>query len=124
MQSDLLGASVLGIKNILAITGDPPMIGTYPQSSAVFDIDSIGLTNLLTNLNRGLDLGNKPIGDPTAFFIGVGVDPNSINLDKEIQRFYWKVDAGAEFAITQPVFDPVALEQFLEKVKDFRIPFI
>ncbi len=124
MQSDLLGASVLGIKNILAITGDPPMVGTYPQSTAVFDIDSIGLTNLLNNLNKGLDLGNKLIGDPTAFFIGVGVDPNSVNLDKEIQRFYWKVDAGAEFAITQPVFDPAALEQFLERVKDFSIPFI
>ena len=124
IQSDLLGASVLGVRNILAITGDPPLMGDYPQSTAVFDIDSIGLTHILHNLNHGLDIGNKHIGEPTGFFIGVGVDPNSMNLTREIQRFHGKVAAGAEFAITQPVFDLDALKRFIEKVKDFRIPFI
>lgn len=124
MQSDLLGASVLGIKNILAITGDPPMMGDYPQATAVFDIDAIGLTNILTNLNRGMDIGSKSIGDPTGFLIGVGVDPNSINLKKELDRFQWKLDAGAEFAITQPVFDPKALENFINQVTQYNIFFI
>ncbi len=124
MQSVLLGASVLGVKNILAITGDPPMLGDYPQSTAVFDIDSIGLTRIVSNLNRGLDVGNKPIGSPTGFFIGVGVDPNGVNADRELQRYIQKVDAGAEFAVTQPVFDPAALEKFIEKIRSKRIPFI
>jgi homocysteine S-methyltransferase len=124
IQSDLLGASVLGIKNILAITGDPPVMGDYPDATAVFDIDSIGLVRLLSNLNRGLDVGNKLIGEPTGFFIGVGVDPNSINLNREIKRFQLKIEAGAEFAITQPVFDIDALILFLEKVNHLHIPII
>ena len=124
IQSELLGASVLGIKNILAITGDPPMIGDYPQSTAVFDIDSIGLTRILRNMNSGLDLGQKQIGLPTGFFIGTGVDPNSINLNKEFNRFKQKVEAGTEFVITQPVFDLSALKNFMEKVKSITIPFI
>jgi methionine synthase I (cobalamin-dependent)/5,10-methylenetetrahydrofolate reductase len=124
MQSDLLGASVLGIKNILAITGDPPMIGDLPQSTAVFDIDSVGLTRLLKNLNLGLDVGNKPIGERTGFFIGVGLDPNSVNNDRETERLYLKFEAGAEFAITQPVFDPGALEKFLEKISDMNLYII
>lgn len=124
MQSDLLGMSVLNIHNILAVTGDPPMMGDYPQATAVFDIDAIGLTQLLTNLNKGLDIGNRPIGDPTAFLVGVGVDPNSINLEREIQRFRAKVDSGAEYAITQPVFDLIQLEKFIEKVSDINIPIL
>jgi methionine synthase I (cobalamin-dependent)/5,10-methylenetetrahydrofolate reductase len=124
MQSVLLGASVLGIKNILAITGDPPMLGDYPQSTAVFDIDSIGLTRIVANLNRGLDVGNKPIGSVTGFFIGVGVDPNGVNADREIQRYIQKVDAGAEFAVTQPVFDAAALEKFIERTRSKPVPFI
>jgi methionine synthase I (cobalamin-dependent)/5,10-methylenetetrahydrofolate reductase len=114
MQSDLLGAAALGIRNILAITGDPPMIGDYPQATAVFDIDAIGLVHLIHNLNHGIDIGEKRIGDPTAFFTGVGLDPNSVNRDNEIRRLRLKKEAGAEYIITQPVFDPVALEKFME----------
>jgi len=115
MQSDLLGATALGIRNILAITGDPPMIGDYPQATAVFDIDSIGLVHLINNLNHGIDVGEKRIGDPTSFFTGVGVDPNSINAENEIHRLQLKKEAGAEYVITQPVFDVDSLEEFLEQ---------
>jgi homocysteine S-methyltransferase len=115
MQSDLLGAAAMGIRNILAITGDPPMIGDYPQATAVFDIDSIGLVHLINNLNHGIDVGDKRIGDPTPFFTGVGVDPNSVNLENEIHRFGLKKEAGAEFVITQPVFDVESLEGFMKR---------
>jgi homocysteine S-methyltransferase len=113
MQSDLLGATALGISNILAITGDPPMIGDYPQATAVFDIDSIGLVHLINNLNHGIDVGEKRIGDPTSFYAGVGVDPNSINVENELHRLQLKKEAGAEYVITQPVFDVDSLEKFL-----------
>jgi len=115
MQSDLLGAAAMGIKNILAITGDPPMIGDYPQATAVFDIDAIGLVHLINNLNHGIDVGEKRIGEPTPFFTGVGLDPNSVNQENEINRLQMKREAGAEFIITQPVFDIPSLESFLEK---------
>jgi len=115
MQSDLLGATAMGIRNILAITGDPPMIGDYPQATAVFDIDAIGLVHLINNLNHGIDVGQKRIGDPTSFFTGVGVDPNSVNPENEISRLRLKREAGAEYVITQPVFDVDSLERFLEK---------
>ncbi len=115
MQSDLLGATAMGIRNILAITGDPPMIGDYPQATAVFDIDSIGLVHLINNLNHGIDVGEKRIGDPTSFFTGVGVDPNSVNPENELHRLQLKKEAGAEYIITQPVFDVDSLERFLEK---------
>lgn len=115
MQSDLLGATAMGVRNILAITGDPPMIGDYPQATAVFDIDAIGLVHLIDNLNHGIDVGDKRIGDPTSFFTGVGVDPNSINPDNELRRLQLKKEAGAEYVITQPVFDVDSLERFLEK---------
>jgi len=117
MQSDLLGAAAMGIRNILAITGDPPMIGDYPQATAVFDIDAIGLVHLISNLNHGIDVGEKRIGDPTAFFTGVGMDPNSVNPENEINRLQMKKGAGAEYIITQPVFDVGSLEAFLEKVE-------
>jgi len=115
MQSDLLGATAMGIRNILAITGDPPMIGDYPQATAVFDIDSIGLVHLISNLNHGIDVGEKRIGDPTSFFTGVGVDPNSVNSENELHRLQLKKEAGAEYIITQPVFDVDSLDKFLEK---------
>ena len=115
MQSDLLGATAMGIRNILAITGDPPMIGDYPQATAVFDIDSIGLVHLINNLNHGIDVGEKRIGDPTSFFTGVGVDPNSVNIENELHRLQLKKEAGSEYVITQPVFDVDSLERFLEK---------
>ena len=124
MMSDLLGAAALGLRNILVITGDPPKMGPYPDATAVFDIDAIGLTNMVNKLNHGLDLGNNPIGEPTAFCIGVGVNPGAINLDEEIKRFEWKVEAGAQYAITQPVFDTDQLRDFLKRIEHVRIPII
>jgi methionine synthase / methylenetetrahydrofolate reductase(NADPH) len=124
MQSDLLGAAALGLRNLLLITGDPPKMGPYPDATAVFDIDSIGLTNLVNRLNHGLDPGGNPIGQPTAFFIGVGVNPGAIDLDHEIRRFEWKVEAGAEYVITQPIFDAGQLKNFLKRIEHCRIPVI
>ncbi|HMM80633.1 MAG TPA: bifunctional homocysteine S-methyltransferase/methylenetetrahydrofolate reductase [Pyrinomonadaceae bacterium] len=124
MMSDLLGAAALGLHNLLLITGDPPKMGPYPDATAVFDIDSIGLTNMANKLNHGLDLGNNPIGKPTEFSIGVGVNPGAINLDEEIRRFEWKVEAGAEYAITQPVFDTEQLRHFLERISHVRVPVV
>jgi homocysteine S-methyltransferase len=124
MLSDLLGASAIGLKNMLIITGDPPKMGPYPNATAVFDIDSIGLTNLVNNLNHGLDPGGNAIGTPTSFTIGVGVNPGAIDLENELSRFGWKVDAGAEYAITQPVFDVEQLESFLARLDGKRIPII
>ncbi len=124
MMSDLLGAAALGLRNLLLITGDPPKMGPYPDATAVFDIDSIGLTNMVNKLNHGLDLGNNPIGIPTSFCVGVGVNPGAINLDEEIRRFEYKVEAGAEFAITQPVFDVEQLRDFLKRIEHVRIPVV
>jgi methionine synthase / methylenetetrahydrofolate reductase(NADPH) len=124
MLSDLLGASALGLRNMLLITGDPPKMGPYPDATAVFDIDAIGLTNLVSKLNRGLDPGNNPIGEPTRFVVGVGVNPAAIDPAHELKRFHWKVEAGAEYAITQPVFDPAQLEHFLTSIDDVRIPIL
>jgi homocysteine S-methyltransferase len=124
MQSDILGAYALGIRNLLIITGDPPKMGDYPDATAVFDVDSIGLTNMVSRLNRGYDLGSNDIGAPTGFVVGVGVNPGAINIEYELRRFYWKVDAGADFAITQPVFDATLLERFLDTIarKGLKIP--
>jgi len=124
MLSDLLGASAIGLRNMLLITGDPPKMGPYPDATAVFDIDAIGLTNLVSRLNRGLDPGGNAIGSPTRFSIGVGVNPGAIDPEHEIRRFEWKVEAGAEWAITQPVFDVEQLERFLERIAHVRIPII
>ena len=124
MMSDLLGAAALGLRNLLLITGDPPKMGPYPDATAVFDIDSIGLTNMVNKLNHGLDLGNNPTGTPTSFCIGVGVNPGAVNLDEEIKRFEWKVEAGAEFAITQPVFDTEQLRDFLRRIEHVRVPVV
>ncbi|HSJ23819.1 MAG TPA: bifunctional homocysteine S-methyltransferase/methylenetetrahydrofolate reductase [Longimicrobiales bacterium] len=126
MLSDLLGAHALGLRNLLLITGDPPKMGPYPEATAVFDIDSIGLTNLVTRLNRGLDPGGNAIGEPTSFTIGVGVNPGAPDLEHELKRFYWKVEAGAEYAITQPVFDPDQLLRFIEEIRrrDIWIPIV
>ena len=124
MLSDLLGASAMGLRNVLLITGDPPKMGPYPDATAVFDIDSIGLTNLVSRLNHGLDPGGHPIGDPTRFVIGVGVNPAAIDAETERKRFAWKLEAGAEFAVTQPVFDAAQLEKFLASVQPLRIPIV
>ncbi|BBH52655.1 bifunctional homocysteine S-methyltransferase/methylenetetrahydrofolate reductase [Fluviispira sanaruensis] len=124
IQSDLLGASGLGIKNILCITGDPPKMGPYPNATAVFDIDAIGLVNMVTRLNTGYDLGGSSIGRHTSMSVGVGANPVAIDLEKEKSRFRYKVEAGAEWAITQPVFDSESLFRFLEFSSQFRIPII
>lgn len=124
MLSDLLGAAAAGLRNLLLITGDPPKMGPYPDATAVFDIDAIGLTNLVARLNHGLDPGQNPIGAPTRFVIGVGVNPAATDLERELRRFAWKVEAGAEFAVTQPVFDLAQLDRFLRRVEAFRIPVV
>lgn len=124
MQSDLLGAHSMGVRNVLIITGDPPRVGDYPDATAVYDVDSIGLTNVVSRLNRGLDIGEQPIGQPTAFHIGVAVNPGSLDQQTELRRFEYKVEAGAEFAITQPVFDAAGFAAFLQRLGDKRIPII
>src|SRR6202167_2926098 len=124
IQSDLLGAAAVGIHNLICITGDPPKMGNYPDATAVFDVDSIGLVNIVHNLNRGLDLGGNPIGVGTSFVVGVGANPGLPNLDEEIKRFEYKVQAGAEFVVTQPVFDLSLLENFLKRIEHFRIPVV
>jgi homocysteine S-methyltransferase len=124
MQSDLLGAHAMGVRNLLIVTGDPPRVGDYPDATAVYEVDSIGLTNLAAQLNRGLDIGGQPIGQATAFHIGVAANPGAFDLDQEIRRFEYKVEAGAEFAVTQPVFDVFAMRQFLDRIERVRIPVL
>ncbi len=124
IQSDLLGAFALGVRNILAITGDPPKLGNYPDATGVFDVDSIGLVNILNRLNHGLDIAGNPIGKPTGFFIGVGANPGAINFDEELKRLDWKIDAGAEYIVTQPVFELKIFENFVKKVEHYKIPII
>jgi homocysteine S-methyltransferase len=124
IQSDLLGAAATGLKNLICITGDPPKMGSYPDATAVFDVDAIGLVNIVHNLNRGVDIGGNPIGTPTQFVIGVGANPGVANLDEEVRRFEYKVEAGAQYAVTQPVFDLSLLEAFLRRIESCRIPVI
>jgi len=124
MQSDLLGIQAAGLRNLLIITGDPPKMGDYPDATAVFDVDAVGLTRIITNLNQGLDVGGNPIPSPLTLLKGAGVNPGAINLDKELDRFRQKMDAGAEFAITQPVFDPEIFMRFRDRLRDLPIPLI
>jgi methionine synthase I (cobalamin-dependent)/5,10-methylenetetrahydrofolate reductase len=124
IQSELLGAHASGIRNLICITGDPPRMGAYPDATAVFDVDSIGLTNIVNNLNHGLDIGGNPMGSQTALLCGVGANPGAVNPDEEIERTRWKVEAGAEFIVTQPVFDLALLERFLRRIQGFRVPVI
>lgn len=124
IQSDLLGAAATGIRNLICITGDPPKMGNYPDATAVFDVDAIGLVNIVHNLNRGLDIGGNPIGAGTSFAIGVGANPGVPNLDEEVRRFEYKVEAGGEYAVSQPVFDLSLLETFLRRIEHCRIPVV
>jgi homocysteine S-methyltransferase len=124
IQSDLLGASSIGLRNILCLTGDPPKLGNYPDATAVFDVDAIGLVNIVRRLNHGLDIGSNSIGASTNFTIGVAANPGVPDIEQELRRFKYKVDAGAEYAITQPVFDLGLLEEFLNRIEGYRIPVI
>src|SRR3954462_13506241 len=124
MESDLLGAHSMGIRNLLLITGDPPQAGDYPDATGVFDVDSIGLTNVVTRLNRGSDIGGQSIGVPTGFHIGVAANPGALDPDEELRRLAYKVEAGAEVVITQPVFDAAELSSFLARIEGFRIPVL
>ncbi|MCP4177950.1 MAG: bifunctional homocysteine S-methyltransferase/methylenetetrahydrofolate reductase [bacterium] len=124
MQSDLLGCASADIRNLLFITGDPPKLGRYPNASAVFDADSIGMAQIQSNLNKGVDLGGNSIGNKTEALIGVGADPNAIDIEREITRTAQKIEAGAEFIITQPVFDVKSLLEFVEKIEKYNIPVI
>jgi homocysteine S-methyltransferase len=124
IQSDLLGASSIGLHNILCVTGDPPKVGNYPDATAVFDVDSIGLVNMVQRLNRGLDIGANSIGASTNFTIGVAANPGVPDIEQELRRFAYKVEAGAEYAITHPVFDLRLLESFLKRIEGHRIPVI
>jgi methionine synthase / methylenetetrahydrofolate reductase(NADPH) len=124
MQSDLLGAHAMDLRNLLIVTGDPPRVGDYPDATAVYEVDSIGLTNLAAQLNRGLDIGGQAIGQATAFHIGVAANPGAFDLDQEVRRFKYKVEAGAEFAVTQPVFDVASMLGFLARIERVRIPVL
>jgi methionine synthase / methylenetetrahydrofolate reductase (NADH) len=124
IQSELLGAHTVGVRNLICITGDPPRMGTYPDATAVFDVDAIGLTNIVNNLNHGLDIGGNPIGSQTALLIGVGANPGALNMDEEMRRMEWKAQAGAEYIVTQPVFDLDLLENFLKRTEQLKLPVI
>src|ERR1700722_1500334 len=124
IQSDLLGASSIGLKNILCLTGDPPKLGNYPDATAVFDVDAIGLVNIVRRLNHGLDIGANSIGASTNLTIAVAANPGVPDIENELRRFAYKVEAGAEYAITQPVFDMRILEAFLKRIEEFRIPVV
>jgi len=124
IQSELLGAHAAGIRNLICITGDPPRMGAYPSATAVFDVDAIGLVNIVNNLNHGLDIGGNPVGSRTALLIGVGVNPGALNFGEELRRFEWKVRGGAEYVVTQPVFDLDLLDRFLRAAEQHELPVI
>ncbi len=124
IQSDLLGAHAMGLRNLLLITGDPVRIGDYPDATSVFDVDSIGLTNVVARLNHGCDIGGQAIGAPTAFHIGVSLNPTTTDLDQELRRFEYKVEAGAEFVVTRPIFDLRAFELLHKRIQSARLPII
>jgi len=124
MQSDLLGAHAMGVRNLVIVTGDVRPVGDYPDATAVFDVDSIGLTNVVGRLNRGLDIGGQGIGSATSFHIGVQVNPGAEDLEAEVRRFMFKVEAGAEYAITRPVFDLHTFERLYTRIASAGIPII
>ncbi len=124
LQANLLGGAAKNINNILFVTGDPPKLGDYPFSSGVFDADSIGMVKIASKLNCGIDIGGKFIGAQTKILCGVGADPNAIDMEREYRRLAEKVEAGAEFIVTQPVFDPESLFKFLNRIEKYRVPVI
>ena len=124
LQSELLSYAASGIRQLLFITGDPPKLGDYPFSSGVFDVDAIGLVAMQNKMNRGVDCGNKSINGQTATLIGVGLDPNAIDQEREYRRICEKAEAGADFIQTQPVFDPAALLNFIRRIEHLHLPVI
>jgi len=124
IQSDLLGAHAMGLRNVLLITGDPGRVGDFPDATAVFDVDSIGLTNVVARLNQGYDVGGQAIGAPTAFHLGVSVNPGASNPDEELRRFDYKVEAGAEFVVTRPVFDLNSFDRLMKRIAHARLPIV
>ncbi len=124
LQSDLIGAYALGVENVLALTGDPPSVGDYPQATAVFDVTSEGLVHLIRGLNSGTDLAGNELNEPTKFCIGVAVNPMADDLDKEIRRLEGKVASGAHFALTQPIYHQDAVYRLLEKTEHIGIPVL
>lgn len=124
LQSDLLGAYALGVHNVLALTGDPVSVGDYPQATGVFDVTSEGLVRVISRLNSGMDLAGNSLSEPPKFSIGVAVNPASSDPAKEIGRLERKMEAGAHFALTQPVYDLPVLEKFIESLKNSKIPVL
>lgn len=124
LQSDLIGAHALGIRSILAVTGDPPRLGDYPHATAVYDVDSIGLVKIINKLNQGMDWAGNSIGSPTSFCTGVGVNPNALDYEKEMERLKQKVEAGADFIFTQPLYDSETLSAFLERAQGLNVPIL
>jgi len=124
IQSDLLGAHALGIRNLLAVTGDPPKLGDYPHATPVFDVDSVGLVRILDGMNQGLDLAGNPLGAALPFHIGVGANPAAADLEGEMRKFEKKVAAGAQYCLTQPVYETGLLERFLNDVRGYEIPVL
>jgi homocysteine S-methyltransferase len=124
LQMDLLGAHVMGYRNLVIITGDPPKLGDYPKATPVFDLDSVELLKLVDNLNRGIDPAGKAIGEGTSFFLACGAEPNALNYDREISRLEKKVRSGAELIMTQPVYDRAVVRRFLDDVRAFGIPVL
>ncbi|HXY38269.1 MAG TPA: bifunctional homocysteine S-methyltransferase/methylenetetrahydrofolate reductase [Vicinamibacteria bacterium] len=124
MQSDLLGAHALGLRNILAITGDPPKLGDYPDATAVYDVDSIGLIRILDHLNHGCDLAGNLIGPALAIHVGCGADPSKEDVEREVRRLEEKARAGAEYVMTQPIYDPRTLERFCGMIRHVGLPLL
>ena len=124
LQSQLLGAHAAGIRNVLAVTGDPPHVGDYPGSSGVYEVDAIGLTAMLSHLNAGEDFSGKAIDAPTSFYVGVAVNPSADDMTTEIERFRRKLDAGARFGMTQALFDIGYLDRMLDELGGSPIPLL
>lgn len=124
MESDLLGAHAMGVRNLMLVTGDVRPVGDYANATVAFEVDSVGLTNAVSRMNEGLDIGGQTIGEPTAFHIGVQVNPGADDIDEQLRRIEYKVGAGAEFAVTTPIFDVVAFERFFQMFEKFRLPLV
>ncbi|MBI2322909.1 MAG: bifunctional homocysteine S-methyltransferase/methylenetetrahydrofolate reductase [Chloroflexi bacterium] len=124
LQSDLMGAHALGVRNVLALTGDPPSIGNYPGATGVWDVDSIGLVAVLKRMNQGEDWAGTSIGKSASFFVGCAVNPNAEDLKTELERFRRKLDAGADFVMTQPLYDIPTLERFLQVAGPIPVPML